>query len=98
MNTKNLNEQKDKGKEIKIKMKLKNNKYGKLKIIHLYEGDKASKIRDKYNIKQGFLINNYKCINEALSIKENEILNGSILYVTNSIYNVTFRTKKAIAS
>ena len=80
-------------KVINIKIKLGNNKNVFFEEF-CFEGDKASIIRQKCNIKERFLTYNYKWINEDLSIKENEIIDFAVINVTNKIYNVFFITSR----
>ena len=62
------------------------------KFVSFFEGDKASIIKEKFNIKEKSLTYKYKKIDDSLTIKENGILDYSIINVTNQIYNVLFTT------
>ena len=88
MNINNLN---NRGKEIRLMIKFENGKNSD-NYINFFEGDKASLIRQKFNINSYFLTNNYKKIEEDLTIKENDITDLSIIKATNQIYNVIFAT------
>ena len=89
MNMNNLNNQNENRKEIVLKIKLENE--SNLKYVQCLEDDKTSIIREKLNINKGILTYNYKWINENLSIKQNEILNGTIIKETNKIYSLEFK-------
>ena len=84
----NMNQQiVNKGKEICLTIISKNKK----EFINCFEGDKASIIKEKYNLSnQNTLVFNCKPINYKLSIKENEICDGSWIYETNFIKNIIF--------
>ena len=62
------------------------------KIIECFENDKVSLLREKSNIKKGFLTCNYEPIDEVLTIKKNEIKDECTINITNLIYNVIFIT------
>ena len=88
MNMNNINVQNNKGREITVEIKFENNEKGM--IVNCFEGDKASILKVKCNIDKGYLTNNFKYINENLSIKENEILNNATIKVRNTIYDMIF--------
>ena len=92
INMENLNQQQnEKGKEIKVGVQIKNEIFNG-KYISFFEGDKASIIKEKFNIKENYLIYNYKEVDYSLTIKENEISDYSIINATNLIYDVIFTT------
>ena len=92
INMKNLNQQQnEKGKEINVGIQLQNEIFNG-KFVSFFEGDKASIIKEKFNIKEKYLTYKYKVIDDNLTIKENEISDYSIINVTNQIYNVKFTT------
>ena len=66
--------------------------------INFFEGDKASLIRQKFNINSYYLTNNYKQIKEDLTIKENDITDLYVIKATNQIYNVIFSTTLGMTS
>lgn len=80
----------DKGNIIRIGFRSDNNQ-SYYNYLDFFEGDNASMLRIKFNIKEGILIYKYRCIKEYLTIKENGIENYSMINVTNQIYNVTFK-------
>jgi len=84
----NMNQQmEDKGKEICLTIISKNKK----EFFKCFEGDKVSIIKEKYNqFNQNSLTFNYKPISCNLSIKENEICDGSWIYETNFVKNIIF--------
>ncbi len=94
MNINNLN---NRGKEIRLMIKFENGKNSD-NYINFFEGDKASLIRQKFNINSYYLTNNYKKIEEDLTIKENDITDLSVIKATNQMYNVIFATTRGMFS
>ena len=94
MNINNLN---NRGKEIRLMLKFENGENSG-NYINFFEGDKASLIRQKFNVDSGILTNKYKLVNEDLTIKENDIESLSIIKVTNQIFNVLFFTTTGMKS
>ena len=88
INMENL-QQNEKGKEIKVGVQIQNEIFNG-KYVSFFEGDKASIIKEKFNIKENYLIYNYKEVDYSLTIKENEISDYSIINTTNQIYDVIF--------
>ena len=82
----------EKGKEISIGLKIQDNKiiYAKC-----FEKEKASILREKINLnnsneKINAIALNYRIIDENLTIEENQIYNGSKLYMSSHIINIEF--------
>ena len=92
MNMNNPNMRND-TKEVVLRIKLENE--SNLKFVECLEDDKTSIIREKLNINKGIFTCNYKWINENLSIKENEILNGTIIKEANKIFSLEFKDTKS---
>ena len=78
----------DKQRKIEIILKTENGEYRN----EFYEGDKVSKLYEKYNINNGHLIYKYKVLNEELTLEENGIRkNGSIIYLKQDCISVSFK-------
>ena len=58
--------------------------------IKCYKNQKASIIEQKLRSKENILTYNYKPIELNKTIKENGIIEGSIINLTNQIYNIDF--------
>ena len=83
----------DRGKEISVNIKKNNNIFN----IRCFECDKASILKEKFNINNNEKLTYYfKLIDDDLTIKENGITNDSIINVTsNLMINVSFKDKQS---
>ena len=69
-----------------IKIKSENDEF----VVKIFEDDKVSILREKYNIKKA-LTYNYKPLDEDLTFKEIGIYSGSSIQVKNQIYTINFQ-------
>ena len=84
----NMNQQKEnKEKEIYLKIISEN----KSELISCFKEDKASVLKEKYNLNEGALTFNYKPIDYDKTIEENGIYSGSLINVTHKIINIGFK-------
>ena len=68
----------------------------KYEYVYCFSDDKASILKEKYNLNEKFLSFNYKIIDYNLTIKENGINNGSSIYVVDNCQNIIFENSQNI--
>ena len=88
-NINNLNQQMNK--EIKVIVKAEN----KFDIVSCFENDDIITFEKKLkelNFTKLYLIHNYQVLDPKLTLKDNGIVNGAIIYIKSKIINVTFIT------
>ena len=90
----NLNQQMNK--EIKVIIKAENNKFD---FVSCFENDNIDTLRNKLNLKYNdYLIYNYRELNPDLTLKENGIINGSIIYIKSNVINIIFKSTQGISN
>ena len=77
----------NKGRKLLITIKTKNKEFHN----ECFEGDRVSKLYEKNNIKSGWLIYNYKVLDEKLTLKENGVEDFSIIFLKSDSMNILFR-------
>ena len=73
----------------------------KIDIVSCFENDNVDTL--KYKIKElnnneGWLIHNYQPLDGAKSLKDNGIVNGSIIYIKSNVINIIFKAYNGISS
>ena len=68
----------------------------KKELVKCLISDKASILKEKCNLTKGALTFNYKVINTLLTIGENGIFNGALIYVKYDIKSIAFRSTQGI--
>jgi len=89
-NMNNLNQSMNK--EINIIIKSENNK---LDIVSCFENDSIDTLRNKLNelnLDKGYLVHDYQVLDSKLTLKDNGIVNGSIINIKSNVINVIFKT------
>ena len=76
----------DRGKEIRVNLEIENEGH----IVKCFEGDKTSILKEKYNINKEWLSYDYRILNTEKTIKENEILDYSVVKVVPDSINIIF--------
>ena len=90
-NINNLNQQMNK--EIKLIIKVEN----KIDVVSCFENDDIYTLRNKLNslnFNMGYLIYNYRVLNNNTTLKDYGIGNGSIIYIKSYTKNFIFKTTK----
>ena len=91
----NMNQQKEnKRKEIYVKIISEN----KSELISCFREDKASILKEKYNLNEGILTFNYKPIDYDKTIRENGICDGSLICIAHKIINIEFENENGITN
>ena len=88
-NINNLNQQLNE--EINVIVRAEN----KIDIVSCFENDDIITFKKKLkelNFNEGFLIHNYQVLDSELTLKDNGIVNGAIIYIKSKIRNVIFQT------
>ena len=83
--------------EIYIIIKSENNK---LDIVSCFENDSVDTLRtklDELNLIKRFLIYNYRNLNSG-TLKDNGIINGSIINIKSNVKNLIFKTNQGIST
>jgi hypothetical protein len=75
----NINQ--EKGQKIRVRVENENKRY----IVNCFEGDKTSILKEKCNINKGYLAYGYLILDGEKTIKENEILDYSIVKVSQQL-------------
>ena len=94
-NNNNLNQSMNE--EIYIIIKSENNK---LDMVSCFENDSVDTLRtklDELNLNKGFLIYNYRTLKSG-TLKDNGIINGSIINIKSNVKNLIFKTNQGIST
>ena len=94
-NNNNLNQSMNE--EIYIIIKSENNK---LDIVSCFENDSIDSLKskvDELNLNKGFLIYNYLILKSG-TLKDNGIINGSIINIKSNVKNLIFKTNQGIST
>lgn len=79
----------DRGKEIRVNLEIENKGH----IVKCFERDKTSILKEKCNINKEWLSYDYRILNTEKTIKENEILDYSVVKVVPDSINIIFEKK-----